>query len=511
MRGPADILPTAARRFGPRPALSTEQCTLTYAELDDLSSRVASGLRRLGVRMGSTVSILAPNRWEWVVAYHGILKAGAVVNPLNVMLTTEEVAYVLRDCGTCTVFTTAERASVIGEVGSSLPRFERVISFDDQPSGVTGFSELLSDGVTGPHALPDPEALCTIGYTSGTTGHPKGAMQSNRAVLLNCALTATMHVRNADDVLVTALPAPHVYGNVVINGTFLAGGQVVLMERFDPGRVLDLIGQHRATAFDGVPAMYAMLLASKAIGRADLSSLRRCTVGGQTIAVSVMKEWEARSGAPLIELWGMTELAGLATTHAYHAPNVHGSIGVAVPGVKVRIGSLDDPSRTAAVGEPGELLVHGPLNSPGYLGNETATAELLDAEGWLHSGDLARADADGYLYIVDRLKDMIITGGYNVYPAELERVIVEHPAVAMVGVGRRADPVKGELARAYVVLRPGCVATEREIIEFCRPHLAAYKLPQSVAFVPDLPRTSSGKIIRRRLVELEKHQGVALG
>jgi long-chain acyl-CoA synthetase len=504
MWGPAGILPHAARRLGDRVALITDTQTLTYRELDELSDRVAAGLAARGVGPDSRVSILAQNRWEWIAGYHGILKAGAVVNPLNVMLTVDETRYVLGDCGATAILTTADRAPAMLEVAAELPALETVVSFGDAPAGAVPFTDLLVPGAPPPAATAaSPGELCTIGYTSGTTGRPKGAMQSHRAVLLNCALTATMHVRTADDVVVTALPAPHVYGNVVINGTFLAGGAVVLMERFDAAQALELIGRHRATLFEGVPAMYAMLLADAAIGRSDLSSLRRSTVGGQTIAVSVMEEWEARSGAPLIELWGMTEISGLGTTHVLYAPNVHGSIGVALPGVEVRVGALEDTTRTAAPGEPGELLVRGPLTTLGYFGNPAATAELIDADGWLHSGDVAHADAEGHFFIVDRLKDMIITGGYNVYPAEIERVVAQHPAVAMVGVGRIADEVRGELARAYVVLRPGAQLTEPELVEFCRPHLAAYKLPRSVHFVDDLPRTSSGKIIRRQLADLD--------
>jgi len=504
MWGPAGILPNAARRHGDRVALITDTRTLTYRELDELTDRVAAGLAARGVGPASCVSILAQNRWEWIAGYHGILKAGAVVNPLNVMLTVAETRYVLGDCQAGAILTTPDRAPAMLEAAAELPALETVVSFGDAPAGAVPFADLLDPGTAPPaERPPSPGSLCTIGYTSGTTGRPKGAMQSHRAVLLNCALTATMHVRTADDVVVSALPAPHVYGNVVINGTFLAGGTVVLMERFDAARALDLIAHHRATLFEGVPAMYAMLLADEGIGRADLSSLRRSTVGGQTIAVSVMQEWESRSGAPLIELWGMTEISGLGTTHPLYAPNVHGSIGVALPGIEVRVGSLEDTTRTAAPGEPGELLVRGPLTTLGYFGNPAATADLIDADGWLHSGDVAHADAEGHFFIVDRLKDMIITGGYNVYPAEIERVVAQHPAVAMVGVGRVPDEVRGELARAYVVLRPGAQVGESELVEFCRPHLAAYKLPRSVRFVEDLPRTSSGKIMRRHLAELD--------
>jgi long-chain acyl-CoA synthetase len=326
-------------------------------------------------------------------------------------------------------------------------------------------------------------------------------VQSHRAVLWNCACTATMHGRTADDVVVTALPAPHVYGNVVVNGTFLAGGTVVLMERFTPGETLRLITEHRATLLEGVPAMYAVLLADPGLAAADLSSLTRCTVGGQTIATSTIERWEARSGAPLIELWGMTEIAGLGTTHPVHATRVPGSIGVSLPGVQVRVADLEDVARDAPPGVPGELMVRGPIVMLGYHGNPAATAEAIEPDGWLHTGDIATMSGAGHLFVVDRRKDMIITGGYNVYPAEIERVLAAHPAVAVVAAGPVPDPVKGELACAYVVLAGGATATEEELIAYAGEHLAAYKRPRLVRFVDDLPKTSTGKIMRRELVK----------
>jgi long-chain acyl-CoA synthetase len=501
----ATILPTAAARHGGKTALVTAERSLTYAELDELSDALAGALVRRGVTVGDRVSIYSQNRWEWVVSYHGIVKAGAVVNPINVMLTPEEVAFVLNDCGARAVLTSSEKAPALIALRRDTPRLDSVVVYgDDAPEGTVAFGELLAAGDR-PLAIGDvaPESPSTIGYTSGTTGHPKGAVQSHLAVFLNCALTATMHVRTEDDVVVTALPAPHVYGNVVINSIFMAGGTVVLMERFDPADALALIGVHRATLFEGVPTMYAMMLAHPDLPGADLSTLTRCTVGGQTIATSVIEAWEERSGAPLIELWGMTELAGLGTTHALYAPNVHGSIGVALPGVEVRVASFDDASLTVPPNEPGELMVRGPIVMLGYYGNDAATAAAIEPDGWLHTGDVATADEHGRFSIVDRRKDMIITAGYNVYPAEIERVIAGHPAVAMVAVGSQADELKGELARAYVVLRPGATATEMEIIEHCRPHLAAYKLPRSVQFVADLPKTSTGKIMRRELRKLD--------
>jgi long-chain acyl-CoA synthetase len=498
------VLPRAAARFGARPALVTDARTLTYAELDVLSDRVAGALAARGIAPGDRVSIYAQNRWEWFVAYHGVLKAGAVVNPINVMLTPKEVRYVLGDCGARAIFCGADKAPAVLEVAAEVPGVGHVVSFGDAPAGALAFETLLAAGRERPTVpAPAPTDLAAIAYTSGTTGYPKGAMLSHRAAFLNCALTGTMHVRTERDVVVTALPAPHVYCNVVVNSIFMAGGTVVLMDRFDPEGALERIERHRATMFEGVPAMYMTMLAQPALGRYALSSLTRCTVGGQTIAESVMRAWEERTGAPLIELWGMTELAGLGTTHALYAPNVHGSIGVALPGVEVRVAAFEDATRPVPTGEAGELMVRGPLVMLGYYGNEKATRETIEPDGWLHTGDVAVADDSGHFRIVDRRKDMIITAGYNVYPAEIERVVVAHPAVAMAAVGAVTDEVKGELARAYVVLKPGAGATEAELIDFCRPHLAAYKLPRSVRFVPDLPKTSTGKIMRRELRSLE--------
>ncbi len=249
--------------------------------------------------------------------------------------------------------------------------------------------------------------------------------------------------------------------------------------------------------------MYAMMLADPSLPGTDLSSLRICAVGGQTMPVAKMQEWERCSQAPLLELWGMTELGGAGTSNASYMPNVHGSIGFALPGVEARVATLDDPAGTVPDGEPGELMIRGPLVMLGYYGNEEATRAAIEPDGWLHTGDIASRDDEGHYFIVDRRKDLIITGGFNVYPAEIERVVASHPAVAMVAVGSVPDETLGELARAYVVLRPGSSATPAQIIEHCRPHLAAYKLPRSVRFVPDLPKTSTGKVMRWELKTLD--------
>lgn len=504
MMGPGDILSRSAKRFGDKPALIFEGRQFSYTELDGLANRVASGLQSLGVEPQNRVSIYSQNRWEWLVSYHGILKAGAVVNPVNIMLTPEEVAYVLNDCGASAVLTSGDKTPRLVELTQDVPSLGHVVSFDGGQAGAIEFGGLIDRSPDGSATTPpQPDALSVIAYTSGTTGHPKGAMLSQRSVLLNYALLATMHVRTSADVVVTGLPAAHVYGAIVINSIFLAGGTVVLMERFDPGEALGLIEEHRATLFEGVPTMYATMLAHPDIHSADLSSLTRCTEGGQTMPVANIEEWERRTGVPLLELWGMTELAGAGTTHPLYAPNVHGSIGVSLPGIEVRVAGMKDPNVTVAPGTPGELMVRGPIVMLGYYGNPEATAEAIEPDGWLHTGDVAVVDEYGYFRVIDRAKDMIITGGYNVYPAEIERVLGAHPSVAMVAVGGVPDGVKGEVARAYVVLRSGATLTEPEVIDFCRQHLAAYKLPRSVSFVPDLPKTSSGKIMRRELSKLD--------
>jgi long-chain acyl-CoA synthetase len=503
MTGPGDIIKVAAGRHAAKTALITAAAQFSYGELDDMCARAASGLRRRGVRPGQTVTLYGPNSWQWVVAYHAILRAGAVVNPINVMLTPPEVAYVLTDCHAVAVLTSAAHLPQLKELAASLPEVGFVLGLDSSDDGLATLfdAEPLAD-----LGAADPAALSTIGYTSGTTGHPKGAMQSQQSVLLNCALTATMHGRTAADVVVTALPAPHVYGNVAINGTFLAGGTVVLMERFAADEALALITRHRATMFEGVPAMYAMLLASPALPGADLTSLRACTVGGQTISTATISAWQERSGAPLIELWGMTEIAGLGTTHALYAPPLPGSIGVALPGIEVRVADLTEVARDAPPGVPGELMVRGPIVMMGYFGNPEETARTIEPDGWLHTGDIAYADETGHFFVVDRRKDLIITAGYNVYPAEIERVLAGHPAVAMVAVGPVKDAIKGELACAYVVRREGAEVTGAELIDYTRDRLAAYKRPRQVVFLSSLPATSTGKIMRRKLADAASAQ-----
>ncbi len=495
-----EILPHAARRFGGRTALVFEGRTVSFAELNDLSDRIAAGLVAQGIQPGDRVSLYAANSWEWIVAYHGVLKMGGVVNPLNMMLTPSEAEYAMNDCGARAVFTTSDKAPGIADIGQRTQVKDIIVFGSNGPPGTTAFDEMLRRFEPGFTVVPvDPDALSTIGYTSGTTGHPKGAMLSHRAIVMNVALTAVMHVRTAADVVVSALPCAHVYGNVVMNGALAYGSTLVLHKAFNEQAVLESIQRHKATMLEGVPTMYMYLLNYPELGRYDLSSLTRCTVGGQTMPVAKMQQVEAAFGCPLVELWGMTELGGLGTTHTAYGPHTLGSIGVPLPHVEARIARVGDAGTTQPTGEVGELMVRGPIVMKGYYGREEATRETIEPDGWLHTGDLAYRDPDGNIFIVDRAKDMIITGGYNIYPAELERVIAQHPSVAMVAVGGLPDEMRGELAVAYIVAAQGRTVDAEEIIAFCRQQLAAYKVPRAVKVVSDLPKTSTGKIMRREL------------
>lgn len=494
-----------ARRYGEKTALIFKGRRFSYLEIDRLSNKLGNSLRKLGIGKGDRVSIYSQNSWEWIIGYYGTLKIGAVVNPINVMLTAEEVLYVVNDCGASALLTSPDKAqNVIAILGEAKSLKHLLVYGDEALSPGIPFERFLEEGDEDlPLEVVRPQDLSTIGYTSGTTGHPKGAMLTHRGVLLNSKLTANTHVKTHEDVVVTSLPTAHVYGNVVMNGTFLTGGTLVVIERFKEEDVFEAIGTNRATMFEGVPAMYIMLLNHAGVNRCDFTTMKKCTVGGQTIAVNVMEEVEERFGCPLLELWGMTEISGLGTTHPLYGENRHGSIGFPLPGCFVKIVDPEDPAKTLGPNEPGELMIKGPIVMTGYYGNEEATRETIEPDGWLHTGDVAKTDEDGYVYVVDRLKDMILTGGYNIYPAEIERVLQKHPAVAMVAVGGVQDPVKGELAKAYIVPKEGAKPAEEEIIAYCKQHLAPYKVPRRVSFVAGLPQTSTGKIMRRELSKLD--------
>ena len=495
----------AAKKYGDKTALVLPDKKITFNELDAMSNRCANALINLNVNSGDRVTLYSSNSWEWIVSYYGVLKIGAVINPINVMLTPEEVEFVANDCDASIIIASHEKALSIKDVKKK-SNVREVIVFGDEelPDDMLSFNKLLNDGKDDYQIDKiDPDSLSTICYTSGTTGHPKGACLSQHSILLNVAMTALMHERNHKDTVVTALPCPHVYGNVVMSAAIQCGMTLVLHPSFEEKIILQSIQDNEATMFEGVPAMYMFLLNHPELDAYDLSSLRCCTVGGQTMPVPKMEEVEEKFGCPLIELWGMTEIGGLGTTFASNGPIKHGSIGVPLPYIEAKITDTEDAGKTLSAGEVGELMIKGGIVMQGYFNNEQATQDTIEPDGWLHTGDVASMDKDGCIFIVDRKKDMILTAGYNIYPAELERVIAGHPDVALVAVGSIPDEEKGELAKAYIVPKTDASPNADDIIEFSRKHLAAYKVPRSVQFVDDLPKTSSGKIMRRELKTLD--------
>lgn len=494
-----------ARRFADQSALVVDGRHLSFNQIDDLAARFAGGLRRQGVERGQVVVLHLPNGWEWIVAYYAIARLGAVVVPANFLLSIEEVAYMVEDSLAVAVVAPDDRCTALGHVleASGYASIKALIGVqrgDVQQRRTTNidFDSLLHEAPLPPVDV-QPDDTLAIAYTSGTTGNPKGAVLSHRNVFTSTALSATVHVRQQGETVISALPFAHVYGNVVMNACFLVGMTLVTTTRFDAGWALSSIEQYRATLFEGVPTMYYYLLTHPSLASTNVRSLTRCTVGGQTMPTAKIEAIVEVLGCPLLELWGMTEVAGPVISHSPYLAARHGSIGLPFPGVEVKVVPYDDDRLPLAPGEPGELLVRGAVVTQGYWGNPAATEAALLEGGWLRTGDIAHIDAQGYVYIVDRLKDMIITAGYKIFPAELEQVLASHPAVAMVAVAPVHDEVKGELAKAFIVLNPDCQAHESEIVDFCRTRLAAYKVPRSVEFVESLPKTSTGKVLRRAL------------
>jgi len=334
----AEVLPVGAQKYSGKTALVCGNHSFSFIELCNLSGQLANGLRGLGVSPGDRVTLYSQNCWEWIISYYAIGRLGAVINPINVMLTPEEVLFVVKDCGARAILASQDKGEALLDIKGDSPLQHVILFGDNVPTGARSLNKVLKESRADCDSVTlAPETLSTIGYTSGTTGYPKGAALTHRNVLLNSAMTANMHVRTAADTVVTALPCAHVYGNVIMNGAFLCGMTLVLLERFNEAEALNAIQTHRATMFEGVPTMYLYLLNYPELNKYDLSSLTRCTVGGQTMTVSKMQEVEARFGCPLLELWGMTEIAGLGTTHPFYGLNRHGSIGIPYPMLSVAL------------------------------------------------------------------------------------------------------------------------------------------------------------------------------
>jgi long-chain acyl-CoA synthetase len=492
-----DLLAQSASRFPDRLAIVFRDRSLTYAALQRLALGAAGALRGAGIHHGDRVVLMSPNLPEFGVGYLGILMAGGIVVPLNPLLKDEEVRYVLEDSGA---------AAMVG-VGMSLPSLQAaraglgrpcpILTLDGSTEG--GAGDLVMGGAPNglaaraptPSGRADDVAVCL--YTSGTTGRPKGALLSHENLIANLeSFRAVLHVTDAD-VFLAVLPLFHAYGATVLLLEPLSVGATVVVEpRFIPDAILRAIAHHRVTLFAGVPSMYAVLAATP---RPDLdfSAWRLCISGGAPLPVAVAEAFEAKYGLPIYEGYGPTECAPVLTVNPPFGTRKLGSVGPAIPRVELRV--VDDRGEPLPPGEVGEIVARGPNVMQGYLNRPAETAEALRG-GWYHTGDLGRVDDDGYYYIVDRKTDLILVGGLNVYPREVELVLEGHPAVAEAAVIGVSDPIRGEAPKAFVIPKDGHAVTIQELLQWCRQRLANYKVPRSIVLVPDLPRTVTGKILK---------------
>ncbi|ADG78478.1 AMP-dependent synthetase and ligase OS=Tsukamurella paurometabola (strain ATCC 8368 / DSM /CCUG 35730 / CIP 100753 / JCM 10117 / KCTC 9821 / NBRC 16120/ NCIMB 702349 / NCTC 13040) OX=521096 GN=Tpau_1864 PE=4 SV=1 [Tsukamurella paurometabola] len=483
------------------PLLFAGDRVLSYREVDDCSGRVASALLARGLVPGDKVAVQLPNLPEFVMAYFGVLKAGLTMVPLNPLFTAREVEYHLGDSDSRALITSDSSAEAAG-AGAAAAGVDDVLVVSENasiPRGATAFSDLLATAGSGeihPTASDDTAVLL---YTSGTTGRPKGAELTHFELYMNCTVAPQLFGMTAADVALGVLPLFHVFGlSSVLNAAVRYGGSVALVPRFEAAAVLDVMERRRVTVLSGVPTMYVALLGAGPGGR-DLSALRAAVSGGASIPGGVLRGFEeAFGGIAVLEGYGLSETASTATFNISADQRKVLSIGKPIWGVQMRIVDPDGVELPPGDAHVGEVLVRGHNVMKGYYKRPEATAEAL-RDGWLHTGDLGYRDEDGYFFIVDRLKDLVIRGGYNVYPREIEEVLYTHPDVVEAAVVGRPDERLGEEVEAFVVLRPGSATDTEALTAFARERLAAYKYPRSFVILPELPKGATGKILKREL------------
>jgi long-chain acyl-CoA synthetase len=485
----ATNLSDAVGQFPDRPAIRLDDVVLSYTDLDDLSARVAGWLRAHGVDPGDRVGIMLPNVPAFAVIYYGVLRVAGVVVPMNPLLKAREVEHYLGDAGAKVIFHWHVDA---GEVRAGAERtgttaFEVDDAVLDQVGAWPRSDEL---------AVPRDDDTAVILYTSGTTGTPKGAELTHANLRANAAVTATsLFNATSDDVIMGCLPLFHCFGQTcALNVAVMTGACLTLMPRFDPATALRCIERDRVTIFQGVPTMYVAMLQAGA-GVADVSTLRLCVSGGAALPAEVLRGFADVFGAQILEGYGLSETSPVASFNRVDAHR-DGSIGLPIDGVEMRV--LDDEGVAVATGQDGEIAIRGHNVMKGYWHRPQATADAI-RDGWLLTGDIGRQDQDGFFFIVDRKKDLIIRGGYNVYPRELEEVLYEHPAVLEAAVIAVPHPTHGEEVGAAVVLKPGASASADELRQFVKDRVAAYKYPRRVWLVDALPKGPTGKILKRAI------------
>ena len=488
----ASIVSASAARDAAAPAVRLGERTLTYGDLDDGSARVAALLRRRGLEVGDRVGVMLPNVLEFPLAYYGVLRAGGIVVPMNVLLKRREIAFYLEDSGAKLIlawhgFLDEARAGA-ADAGAELIAVEP----EELAAALAGLEPTAEIVDT------DAEDTAVILYTSGTTGKPKGAELSHRNLDENSEIVSrTTCLVEAGDVVLGALPLFHSFGQTVgMNGSLRRGACLTLVPKFDPGAALATIDRDRVTHFYGVPTMFGALLHHPERESFDTSSLRICITGGASMPVEVLHGFEEAFGAELLEGYGLSETSPTASSGFPGKLRKPGSIGTPLEKVEMRI--VDESGAEVPRGEVGEIVIRGHNIMKGYWGKPEATAEAMRG-GWFHSGDMGREDEDGYFYVVDRKKDMIIRGGYNVYPREVEELLYEHPAIREAAVVGVPHSEWGEEVGAAVVLEPGEEVAPEEISAWVRERIAAYKYPRVVWFLDELPKGPTGKIVKREI------------
>ncbi len=488
----ADLLTARASDRPHKVAVKRDERELTYADLDAATARVAGLLHAKGVRPGDRVGVMLPNVEYFPMASFGALRAGAAIVPMNVLLKEREVAYYLRDSG-AKVLVAWHAFADAAHAGADQTGADCVLVEPGTFEAMLERSEPLSEV-----AEREPHDTAVILYTSGTTGTPKGAELTHDNLLRNVAVSVDVFGIDERAVTLGALPLFHAFGQTcALNATIAAGGTLTLIPRFDGTKALEIIARDGVTIFEGVPTMYAAMLHSPDAADVDTSTLEACVSGGAAMPVEIMKAFEAQFGCQVLEGYGLSETSPVASFNRRDRVRKPGSIGLPVDGVEMRV--VDHDGAEVPAGDVGEIAIRGHNVMKGYWRRPEATAEVLEADGWFRTGDIGRVDEDGYFFIVDRKKELVIRGGYNVYPREIEEVLYEHPDVREAAVIGVPHDELGEEVGAAVALKDGARATPGELRDFVKERVAAYKYPRVVWLVDELPKGPTGKILKREI------------
>lgn len=495
-----DNLVRSASDYPARAAYVYNGNETTFEELYDQARSVAAYLADQGMGPGDHVAVLLGNSPEFVIAYYGILLSGAAVVPINPLYTPHEIEFILQNSGAQMAIAMSAHVPAFEALCPRLPDLKMVVLAGIEEVSApwaVPFSKMTAHTNAGWRApIVDGEDLAVILYTSGTTGTPKGAMLTHRNMASNADAISEYLGVEKEDRFVTVLPMFHVFCmTVCLNAPIATGGTMLIMPRFSPKDVGALIREQQATIFAGVPTMYNFLMQQPDTTAEDLASLRICVSGGASLPVALLHGFEKRFGKVVSEGYGLSEAAPVTAFNPVKGVRKPGSVGIDIPGVTNKV--VDAEGNELPRGEVGELIVQGPNVMKGYLNLPEDTAAALRG-GWLYTGDVAYMDEDGYVFIVDRKKDMILVGGYNVYPREVEEVLYTHPLVVEAAVIGAPDENFGERVQAYVVRKDESL-TDNELREHCRKDLARYKVPVDIIFVEELPKNTTGKILRRAL------------